>query len=808
VTLEDVVLFSRISGYVARVGALVIAVPAAVTAATNVHRLCLLLGVAIRALQSGAYSRSALSAAGFDPTRVQLALAAIALATVGLAYLLIASVLILKRGSVRFFDQLLIVCIFLIGGLTIANYPQPINAVAGVMVLAGIGLVFLVVSIGIVLNRGAIFQVSGVLLTIIWLYVGLREILAADLPLDDGGLHALLGASFPLGQAVWLVLGDVVLEARRLIPSHPPGLGPYLFMIWVGVAGITLLALIAEQREFIQLAFKQMRQRALSTTMTIVLVLLGVGLAIAVMIVRRESESLFGQSDFGYEFILGPPKASATQLVFNTVYNIDVSPGNIPYRIYEEMMDSPKYHSGVRWAIPILVGDTYQGRGDRRIVGTSPQMFGYRDDGTLIPITDESHPFEYRYGKMYELGESKDVDKDGILIPPRMFRPRKFEAVLGSEVAAKDGFHLYDDKLTEEQNVARHAVFQATHGMPPPNETPDIHKPKWHVVGVLKPTHTASDRVLYVPVISLYAIEEHEIGEIAQKLIKGGYTEPYSLPPDKAEEIMRKVGINPDELSDAARKKFHLPTKGAAPPPPPPKPASGGELLTDKPEPAVKAPATAPAAADEDVDAYHFDEKGELVPDLPKQAWELSAILIKTRGGFRATQLMYNFRVAAPDFIAANPASVMRDFFNTFFKPSTYVLLGISLLVTIVAAGSIVVGIYNSVAARMREIAILRALGATKKKVLTLICVEAGLIGFFGAILGLITGHGLGAFGSYLANAKLGQSINWLRVGWNEDWYANELLYLLTVVVVAVFAGLVPALKAYRTSVATNLSAG
>ena len=44
--------------------------------------------------------------------------------------------------------------------------------------------------------------------------------------------------------------------------------------------------------------------------------------------------------------------------------------------------------------------------------------------------------------------------------------------------------------------------------------------------------------------------------------------------------------------------------------------------------------------------------------------------------------------------------------------------------------------------------------------------------------------------------------INWLAVG------REETLYLGAVVVIAVLAGLVPALKAYRTPVATNLVAG
>jgi putative ABC transport system permease protein len=379
-----------------------------------------------------------------------------------------------------------------------------------------------------------------------------------------------------------------------------------------------------------------------------------------------------------------------------------------------------------------------------------------------------------------------------------MFKPRRFEAVLGSEVAEKDGFHLYDDKLSEEENIKHHAVFQATHGMPLPNEKPDIHKPKWHVVGFLKQTHTANDRALFVPVISLYAIEEHDIGMIAQKLIQAGYTNPYNLPPDQAESILKKIGIDTEPLEDATRKKFHLPTKKKADAVPA-APQPGGELLKDAPKPDAQ-------PDQEDPDAYHLDDKGDIVPDLPKAAWEISAILVKTRGSFAASSLLYNFQVANTEAQAVSPASVMRQFFNTFFQPTTLVMLGISLLVTIVAAGSITVGIYNSVAARMREIAILRALGATKTRVLTLICVEAGLIGLIGGLLGMILGHALGALGSIITNAQLGQGINWSHVGWDERWYANEPLYLAVVVLIATMAGLAPGLKAYRTPVATNLA--
>src|SRR5437016_3633634 len=134
-----------------------------------------------------------------------------------------------------------------------------------------------------------------------------------------------------------------------------------------------------------QLVLKQMRQRSLSTWLTILSITLGVGLAIAILILQREGNKLFGQTDFGYDIIIGPPKGSPLQLTLNTVYHMDVSPGVIPYQIYEDMARKTPalpghadYRLYVRWAVPFMVGDSFRGR---RIVGTSPQMFGVDDNG-------------------------------------------------------------------------------------------------------------------------------------------------------------------------------------------------------------------------------------------------------------------------------------------------------------------------------------------------------------------------------------------------------------------------------------------
>jgi putative ABC transport system permease protein len=447
-----------------------------------------------------------------------------------------------------------------------------------------------------------------------------------------------------------------------------------------------------------------MRQRALGTWLTLLSVTLGVALAIAIMILRREAGDLFGQKEYGYDVIVGK-RGSGTQLVMNTVYHLDVSPGNLPYSTYEEMLHSSQFHALVRIAVPYVVGDTYQGK--YRIVGTDPKLFGVDDDGKPL---DPEKVLEYRPGKRYAL------------VPGgKIFAPNKFEAVIGSDIA----------KLT---TLKIGSTFRATHGMPRPDETPDIHPEVWIVVGVLEPTHTANDRVVFIPTKSLYTIGEHAVGLKAQWYIANG------LPPPPS-------NIDPDEIK-----------------------------------------------------VYTMNPDGTFNLLVPKEQWEVSAILIKARGDFPAQTLLYTLNNGLT-VMAVNPASVMREFFDNFLKGPTLVLLLIALLVTIVAGVGILVSIYNSVSARLREIAILRALGATRVRVLLLICVESGLIGLAGGLLGLLLGHALGALASFYFDEFVGQGINWLRT----DQY--EWIYLGAVIVIALIAGLVPALKAYRTPVATNLVA-
>ncbi len=118
----------------------------------------------------------------------------------------------------------------------------------------------------------------------------------------------------------------------------------------------------------------------LSTTVTVISAALASGLVMAVFSLSLQTTAAFGGGDVGFDAVLGA-RGSQVQLVLNTVYHLDTSPGNIPWSMYEKVKADPR----VELAVPYAVGDIYRGY---RIVGTTTEIF-----------TD----FEYRAGKGFEI---------------------------------------------------------------------------------------------------------------------------------------------------------------------------------------------------------------------------------------------------------------------------------------------------------------------------------------------------------------------------------------------------------------------
>lgn len=187
---------------------------------------------------------------------------------------------------------------------------------------------------------------------------------------------------------------------------------------------------------------------------------------------------------------------------------------------------------------------------------------------------------------------------------------------------------------------------------------------------------------------------------------------------------------------------------------------------------------------------YHIKDHGK--------ATGVSAVIVKTRSQGSALQLQHDLN-QRPDCIAASPALVMADFFEKFdWIP--LLLLAVSGLVVVMAAVSIFVAIYNSMSERRRPIAIMRALGARRTTILSIVLLEAAMLSLFGALGGVALGHLLTGVAGGAISARSGVPISAFA------FHPEEAMVVAGVLVLGAVAGILPALKAYRTDIADGLS--
>jgi putative ABC transport system permease protein len=184
----------------------------------------------------------------------------------------------------------------------------------------------------------------------------------------------------------------------------------------------------------------------------------------------------------------------------------------------------------------------------------------------------------------------------------------------------------------------------------------------------------------------------------------------------------------------------------------------------------------------------------------PAAATDVSAVLVQLRSpaaGFRL-DMMYNKQGNRLTF-AWPIGSIMADLFS---KISWFdqVLTLVAYLVALVSAGGVLVAIYNSMSARSRDIAILRALGARRRTIFSAVVLEAAAIGTLGMILSFLAYFAIVGAVAAVIRAQTGVLL--------EAWrYDPVMLWApLGMILLCALGGLVPAWKAYRTDVASNLA--
>lgn len=204
---------------------------------------------------------------------------------------------------------------------------------------------------------------------------------------------------------------------------------------------------------------KSLSGHMLSTVVTVFCIALATGLVMSVFSLKEQAYEAFTGGAFGYDAVAG--SGGELQLVLNTVYHVEASPGNIPWSVFRKL----KSQQGVSLAVPYVLGDSYDGF---RVIGTTEDIF------SKIGVESE---------------DGFDIRGRG-----RLFDPSKREAVIGSYVAQKSDLKIGSS-------------FNPSHGFS--TGVGSSHDTDFEVVGVVSATNTPHDRVIWIPVEQFYKIEGH-----------------------------------------------------------------------------------------------------------------------------------------------------------------------------------------------------------------------------------------------------------------------------------------------------------
>lgn len=395
------------------------------------------------------------------------------------------------------------------------------------------------------------------------------------------------------------------------------------------------------------IVYKSLRQHLVSTFVSAMAIALAGGLLMAVWIVQSEANRAFLGVTGGFDAVLGA-RSSKLQLVLNSIFHLEESPGNLAAADVETILK----HPAVEVAVPIAVGDNYQGY---RLVGA---------------------PFDLLQQVQYEEGKHYTV-----AAPGRAYSPDEYEAVVGSFAAQQLGLKIGD-------------TFHPFHGLA--YDESKQHAETYKITGILEPTGTPADRVIWIPLAGLQRMSGHD----------------------------------------------------------------------------------------------------------PRTATDCSAVLIKLKAsnamaGFQL-DMLYNKRGNRLTF--AWPIGTILA--QLFAKIAWFdrILTFVAYLVVVVASASILASIYNSMNERRREIAILRALGAGRSTVFSSIVLESAAIAAIGMAIAFAIYAGIAVVASAIIREQTGVVIS------PGKFHAVMAVAPVGIVALAALVGIFPAIKAYRTDVASGLT--
>lgn len=359
--------------------------------------------------------------------------------------------------------------------------------------------------------------------------------------------------------------------------------------------------------------------------------------------------------------------------------------------------------------------------------------------------------------------EPSYLDLYGLHIENGILWETSFEAVIGSEVARKRGLTIGDE-------------FHTAHGLSEDGHTHDEHPFK--VVGILEKSGSVVDNLILCNLESVWDVHgihhgdhdhdhdhahDHDHGHEDHKHHDNEHQHEHSS--STVHEHHHDEHHHHDDEHDHDHD-----TQGH-------QHNSDEELVSEKPNDVfVKS-----------LGADMLEDRGE----------EVTALLIKYSSP-AALGVIPRLVNESTDMQAASPAIESTRLFS---------LLGVGLdslailayVIMLIAGLSVFISLYNALKERQYDLAIMRSMGASRTKLFGLVLVEGLVITLIGGIVGLLLGHGA----VYIIGQQTSESADFIEA---FNIHGQELFLVLAACLLGVLAAIIPAIKAYNTSISTILA--
>lgn len=504
----------------------------------------------------------------------------------------------------------------------------------------------------------------------------------------------------------------------------------------------------------ILIAWRSIQQRGLASALTTTSMMLGVVLVVMVLsIYGVVSQSFQNNASLGYNMIVGA-KGGKLQLTLNTVYYLSSPVENIPYDYYLEFRKKAERQQELR--------ESFAGQAseDEAAAAELQAVSGAMTLGPASLLTSGLTAAAVEQENARQL----DADRNGrfslytdMAIPlclgdyygrfrvvgtvPAMFEQLKFG------VDGDQPFRFAEGRNFQHHSP-EHGYFEAVIGATVAREmnvaVGDTFSPAHG-----EPTgHTHERRFTIVGVLAPTGTPNDRAAFVN---MEGFYLMEDHAKPIKSEERRPIEPVDPSTLAPGEQ-----PQKTEA------------QLAYESPDP------------------------------LPVEQREVTAILLRTTS-FKVAPGLENTINEGNQAQAVLPVREILNLFSFIVEPVQIVLLLLTAMICVVSGISILVSIYNSMTERRHEIAVMRALGAGRGMVMTIILLESVILSMLGCVGGWLTAHAVNQVASGYIMEKTGVAITFFDIA------PAEILIVPAILLLAVVVGFLPALSAYRTDVARSL---